>query len=142
MPAWQMHHVPQLRRLLESLLARSLTPLTEETIRMASRRTPSSPDSRSASKPTPKATKPATPEPLTVPPDVTMDAMPPSKARAKRAAVEPPLVTPDRRRAMIAEAAYLRAERRGFAPGGEEEDWMAAEIEVDQLLSADRRAPQ
>jgi hypothetical protein len=114
---------------------------------MASRRTPSSSsassDSRSASKsPTPKASKPATPEPVTVPPDVTMDAMPPSKARAKRAAVEPPLVTPDRRRGMIAEAAYLRAERRGFAPGGEEEDWMAAEAEVDQLLSADRRAPQ
>jgi len=110
---------------------------------MASRRTPSS-DSRPASKPptTSKATKPATPEPLTVPPDVTMDAMPPSKARAKRAAVEPPLVTPDRRRVMIAEAAYLRAERRGFAPGGEEEDWIAAEAEVDRLLSADRRTPQ
>ncbi len=25
---------------------------------------------------------------------------------------------------MIAEAAYLRAERRGFAPGGEHEDWL------------------
>jgi len=28
--------------------------------------------------------------------------------------------------------AYLRAERRGFAPGHELEDWLAAEIEVDQ----------
>jgi hypothetical protein len=37
---------------------------------------------------------------------------------------------------MIAESAYLRAERRGFAPGGELEDWMAAEREVDALLSA------
>jgi len=37
---------------------------------------------------------------------------------------------------MIAEAAYLRAERRGFAPGGEHEDWMAAEREVDALLNA------
>jgi hypothetical protein len=38
---------------------------------------------------------------------------------------------------MIAEAAYLRAEKRGFAPGHEEEDWLAAEIEVDRLLGAD-----
>jgi hypothetical protein len=37
---------------------------------------------------------------------------------------------------MIAEAAYLRAERRGFAAGNEEEDWLAAEAEVDRLLRA------
>jgi len=37
---------------------------------------------------------------------------------------------------MIAEGAYLRAERRGFAPGYEEEDWLAAEAEVDALLKA------
>jgi len=108
---------------------------------MASRRTPSS-DAPSSSKTRAKAKSVATPEPLSVPPDVTMDAMPPSKARAKRAAVEPPTVSMDTRRAMIAEAAYLRAERRGFAPGGEEEDWLAAEAEVDRLLSADRRVPQ
>jgi hypothetical protein len=35
---------------------------------------------------------------------------------------------------MIAEGAYLRAERRGFAPGHEAEDWLAAEAEVDALL--------
>jgi len=42
----------------------------------------------------------------------------------------------ENRRAMIAEAAYLRAERRGFAPGHEGEDWLAAELEVDALLKA------
>jgi hypothetical protein len=31
---------------------------------------------------------------------------------------------------MIAEAAYYRAERRGFAPGFELEDWLAAEREI------------
>jgi hypothetical protein len=36
---------------------------------------------------------------------------------------------------MIAEAAFLRAERRGFA-GDEVEDWLAAEEEVDALLRA------
>jgi hypothetical protein len=39
---------------------------------------------------------------------------------------------------MIAEAAYLRAERRGFAGGSdkEREDWLMAEAEVDALLKA------
>jgi Protein of unknown function (DUF2934) len=45
-------------------------------------------------------------------------------------------VSEDVRRGMIAEAAYLRAERRGFAPGGEHDDWVAAEAEVDALLRA------
>lgn len=35
------------------------------------------------------------------------------------------------REARIAEAAYWRAERRGFAPGQELEDWLHAEREVD-----------
>ena len=30
----------------------------------------------------------------------------------------------------IAEAAYYRAEHRGFEPGGETQDWLAAEAEV------------
>ena len=32
----------------------------------------------------------------------------------------------------IREAAYFKAQRRGFAPGHELEDWVAAEQEVDQ----------
>lgn len=67
---------------------------------------------------------------------------PRKKAAAKRAVVTRPVITDDMRRGMIAEAAYLRAERRGFAPGQEDEDWLAAEAEVDKLLSADQRAPQ
>lgn len=35
---------------------------------------------------------------------------------------------------MIARAAYYRAERRGFAPGYELEDWLEAEAEVDASL--------
>ena len=34
------------------------------------------------------------------------------------------------RRRRVAEAAYYRAERRGFAPGGEMSDWLEAEKEV------------
>jgi hypothetical protein len=37
---------------------------------------------------------------------------------------------------LIAERAYFRAERRGFVPGRELDDWLAAEREVTQLLAA------
>ena len=40
---------------------------------------------------------------------------------------------PDLRRAMTAEAAYYHAERRGFKPGRELEDWLAAEAEIQSL---------
>ncbi len=45
-----------------------------------------------------------------------------------------PLVAPDLRQRMIEEAAYYLALRRGFAPGSDLDDWMAAEREVDRLL--------
>jgi hypothetical protein len=37
---------------------------------------------------------------------------------------------------MIADAAYRRAQQRGFTPGNEVEDWLAAEAEVDFALSS------
>jgi len=39
-------------------------------------------------------------------------------------------------RELVALAAYYRAERRGFAPGGEVEDWIEAEREVAAHLGA------
>jgi hypothetical protein len=53
-----------------------------------------------------------------------------------------PVVSADERRSLIARAAYLRGESRGFPPGGEAEDWLAAEKEVDALLSGGYRADQ
>lgn len=44
-------------------------------------------------------------------------------------------ITPEQRRRMIAEAAYLRAESRGFAPGDPVHDWLRAEQEVDAHLA-------
>lgn len=41
------------------------------------------------------------------------------------------------RRARVAEAAYLRAERRGFRDGDPVADWIAAEHEVDAMLERD-----
>jgi hypothetical protein len=43
-------------------------------------------------------------------------------------------VDPEARRQLIAEAAYLLAERRGFAPGHEFDDWVAAEAVVESRL--------
>jgi hypothetical protein len=42
---------------------------------------------------------------------------------------------------LIAERAYYRAERRGFVPGHELDDWLSAEREVAELLAASERAP-
>lgn len=41
---------------------------------------------------------------------------------------------PGERRRLIAQSAYYRAERRGFTPGCEVEDWLAAERDLEQLL--------
>jgi len=41
--------------------------------------------------------------------------------------------SPEEREYLISEAAYYRAERRGFAPGNEIEDWLQAETEIDSL---------
>jgi hypothetical protein len=41
----------------------------------------------------------------------------------------------DQRQAMVAEAAYFFAESRGFEPGHELEDWLAAEDQVTAALS-------
>ena len=43
-------------------------------------------------------------------------------------------ITSEERWKMIAVAAYHKAEQRGFAPGGELQDWAEAEHEVDELL--------
>jgi hypothetical protein len=47
---------------------------------------------------------------------------------------EPPACSEDERLRLIAEAAYYRAQRRGFEPGHEQEDWLLAEREVDDSL--------
>jgi len=74
----------------------------------------------------------------------------PSRARSKSAgsltpgaesrasvAAEPGAMqnAPDQRHAMIAKAAYYLAERRGFEPSHELEDWVAAECQIDRTPS-------
>jgi Protein of unknown function (DUF2934) len=61
----------------------------------------------------------------------------PAAAATAGAATEPvysKFVDPTQRAALIARAAYLRAQNRGFMPGHEVADWLAAEAEVDADL--------
>jgi hypothetical protein len=46
------------------------------------------------------------------------------------------------REARIAEAAYWRAERRGFVPGHELDDWLDAEKEVDSTDANSKNVPK
>ena len=45
------------------------------------------------------------------------------------------VVTPDERHRLIAETAFLKAERRSFQGGDPVEDWLKAETEVDNSLT-------
>jgi hypothetical protein len=115
-----------------------------------------------AARPAVAAPAPAAPAPVSAPPaPVATPAA--AKPLAKKAAPrrvqsgEPPLadpevhpapleekpvslhglanVTPEQRLAMIREAAYYRAEKRGFAAGNDAQDWADAEREIDELLT-------
>ena len=62
-----------------------------------------------------------------------------AKPKAGRSASKSPAVAasaPSRqeRERLIALAAYFRAEKRGFAPGYELQDWVEAEVEVKRLI--------
>ena len=52
------------------------------------------------------------------------------------AAPDAPVIDSGARHAMIAKAAYYLAERRGFDPGYELDDWLAAETDVERAISA------
>jgi hypothetical protein len=62
-----------------------------------------------------------------------MDEAPVAHARDVIVALKlvPHRLTPEERRLRISELAYRRAAARGFTPGGEVEDWLEAEREVD-----------
>jgi|SRR5581483_2828838 len=104
---------------------------------MASRRPTDSPRTTTTPTPTP------TPTTAAESPSPAKTSKPRAPRAKKAAAAAPKLPVPveiseDIRRSMIAEAAYLRAERRGFTGGSEKEkeDWLLAEAEVDALLKA------
>jgi len=54
---------------------------------------------------------------------------------------EPSTVEAEIRNRMVAEAAYYRAEARGFSDGYELEDWLDAEAEVDMTIPPSALGP-
>jgi Protein of unknown function (DUF2934) len=112
---------------------------------MASRRPTDSPRASTAAPVSSTATPTAPVKTESASPAQTKSPSKPRAPRAKKAATTKVStvsatieISEDVRRGMIAEAAYLRAERRGFSGGHEKEreDWVAAEAEVDALLKA------
>jgi hypothetical protein len=69
---------------------------------------------------------------------VRPEAVMPAAKPGKRKVAAPPgpgtAIGVHEREMMIARAAYFRAEKRGFAPGNELQDWVEAESEVLQLI--------
>jgi hypothetical protein len=112
---------------------------------MASRRPPDFPQ---PSRPARPAAVPVIAKPATQPPAAAVKTTTKKTRTAARhkqgamAATAAPAVSADERRGMIAKAAYLRGERRGFAQGGEAEDWLVAEQEIDALLGRASGAAQ
>jgi DUF2934 family protein len=75
------------------------------------------------------------------PPTDAATAPPASKARTRKPkATASAARHPEDRHASIARAAYLRSQMRGFQPGFELEDWLAAEAEVDRRQTGEKRA--
>lgn len=66
------------------------------------------------------------------PKSATMETKPAAKRTSKKPAKG---VTPEQRYLMICEAAYYKAERRGFSPENEIQDWLDAEAEINSLLN-------
>ncbi len=67
--------------------------------------------------------------------------------QSRAAPREMPGINPEERRRMIGEAAYSRYVRRGYMPGHDLDDWLAAEAEFDraarrELASHERLAPE
>lgn len=99
---------------------------------------------KAAAKPASKATpaKAAAAKPRTAKPVASVKAKAdkpplaksaPAKSKMAKGNGETP-ITPEQRYRMICDAAYYRAERRGFIGGNPAEDWTAAEAEIDGLL--------
>lgn len=57
-----------------------------------------------------------------------------SKARSKKQETQTSDLSTDEFRSMIAEAAYYKAEQRGFMAGFEQQDWIQAENDIAVAL--------
>ncbi len=61
------------------------------------------------------------------------------KSVARAQAVPTAAFTPRERYEMIAKMAYFKAEKRGFEPGWEQQDWLESERAVDEMSRKERQ---
>lgn len=66
--------------------------------------------------------------------DTTVKTKTARTSKVKKSSAATFEINAEERWRMIANAAYLKAEARSFAPGHETEDWLQAEKEVDALI--------
>jgi hypothetical protein len=104
---------------------------------VASKTSPKAPPAKTASaKETPKtAVKKAAPRPATGPSKLKGNGEVTTPKKVSKSARTIGGVTPEQRYRMVCDAAYFRAERRGFVGGNAVQDWLDAESEIDELLS-------
>jgi Protein of unknown function (DUF2934) len=106
------------------------------------------------SRPDNGAATPSAPPQSAAPPSAPSSSPPKVRARPRKSPASPTRASdktsshtaaaqeahsPVDRYASIAQAAYFRSQHRGFKPGHEMEDWLAAEAEVDQRLHGEGR---
>ena len=65
-----------------------------------------------------------------------VSAKSPAKSAPERRKAGAPSISAEERERLIARVAYFRAEKRGFAPGNELQDWVEAEAEVLRLIGS------
>lgn len=58
----------------------------------------------------------------------------PKPGKSKILSAPGPAMSAQERETLIARAAYFRAEKRGFAPGSELQDWVEAEAELLRMI--------
>ncbi len=63
----------------------------------------------------------------------------PSKPLADATARDRTKLSPEKLRELVAVAAYYRAEHRLFTPGFELDDWLAAEAEIQERFSSEKK---
>ena len=115
-------------------------------------RTPTSKPTTPAKAPTKTRTKAAAVAPAVakgMPPSKPAGAAQAAKSVAEKKSLAPvtraparakpkPEVSPEQRRCYVEVAAYFIAERHGFTPGRDAEDWIAAEAEIDRMIAEGR----
>lgn len=62
-----------------------------------------------------------------------------TETRVASPSSNPAAISPEMRRHMIGEGAYYRSQQRGFAPGHDLEDWLAAEADFEHAHRAPPR---